>query len=653
MRKRIISKSFAILLTAVLTATSVTPVFASDDVEKEETVYVKTDSNGNEKSIIVSDWLKNFTSEKEIKDATDLTDIENVKGNETFSRGKNHKITWSANGNDIYYQGNSNKSLPVTMKVTYYLDGKKISPAKLVGKSGKIKIHYSYTNHSKIQKTIQGKSTTVYTPFTMVTAAILNTDHFSNVKVSNGKVISDGNKHIVIGVAMPGLSKSLNLDQTSLGDAFDLPEDFEITADAKDFQMSVTATVATANTLSELGLDHIDSFDELTSSLHRLEDASNQLVDGSRELVEGVEKLSSASKELKAGTSKLSKSSKDLSSGLNQLANGSADLKNGTSQLASKTRKLPSSVQELDSGIKQIINQLKNSVPDENSQEKLQQNLQNAQKEVTAELTNIKTQTEQIGSSTQNIGVCAQSIGTSAVHIGSQAEKIGSLAQDENIPAEQRQQLASIAGALAQDADSLGNHAKTIGNNVSSIGSSATSIGNSLKQTQTDLQVIAASLGNIQKLLTATKNSTAKLQSALQQISAGTSRLLASSRTLTSSIGQLNAGASTLNNGLTSASKGGKQLSAGASTLDNGTGKLVIGISQLQSGASTLNQGMITFHNDGIKKLTDTINGDLQETLDRANAVVDAGNDYQTFTQKAGNAKGSVKFMIETEEIEK
>lgn len=95
------------------------------------------------------------------------------------------------------------------MKVTYYLDGKEISPKKLVGKSGKVKIRYEYENHSAVTKTINGKQTTVYTPFTMITAAILNTDNFSNVKVTNGKVISDGNKHIVIGVAILRISRQL------------------------------------------------------------------------------------------------------------------------------------------------------------------------------------------------------------------------------------------------------------------------------------------------------------------------------------------------------------------------------------------------------------------------------------------------------------
>ena len=353
MRKRRLSKALAMFLAAVLTIPAAVPVAASESTaDKEETVYVKTDANGEEKTVIVSDWLKNFSGEAKIKDATDLTDVENVKGNETYKRGKKDSITWNANGKDIYYQGTSDKNLPVSMKVTYYLDGKEISPKKLVGKSGKVKIRYEYENHSAVTKTINGKQTTVYTPFTMITAAILNTDNFSNVKATNGKVISDGYIHIVIGVAMPGLADSLNLKNTSIGSNFDIPEDFEITADVEDFQMTVTATVANSDTLSEFGLDDAGDLSELTDSLKDLENATDKLCDGSGDLVKGIEKLVTASGKLKSGTKQIAVSSKQLATGLDKLVNGSTTLKKGTSQLAKGTSALPSSTEKLDYGVR-------------------------------------------------------------------------------------------------------------------------------------------------------------------------------------------------------------------------------------------------------------------------------------------------------------
>ena len=656
MRKRRLSKALAMFLAAALTIPAAVPVAASESTaDKEETVYVKTDANGEEKTVIVSDWLKNFSGEAKIKDATDLTDVENVKGNETYKRGKKDNITWNANGKDIYYQGTSDKNLPVSMKVTYYLDGKEISPKKLVGKSGKVKIRYEYENHSAVTKTINGKQTTVYTPFTMITAAILNTDNFSNVKATNGKVISDGNKHIVIGVAMPELADSLNLKNTSIGSNFDIPEDFEITADVEDFQMTVTATVANSDTLSEFGLDDAGDLSELTDSLKDLENATDKLCDGSGDLVKGIEKLVTSSGKLKSGTKQIAVSSKQLATGLDKLVNGSTTLKKGTSQLAKGTSALPSSTEKLDNGVRQILKELQNSTPSESDQAKLQSNLQGAQTGITKELMNIKTQTESVGVSAKTLGALAESIGVSATDVGNQAGAIGEFIKNNysSLTDEQKAQLTTIAGSLKTDAEKLGGYAQSVGGQAKNLGTYAGSIGTSLQETQTDLQIVSGCLTQIQNLLTKTKTSTAQLESALKQIAEGTGQLKTSSKTLASSIKKLDEGAKTLNSGTKTAANGAKKLSKGAKTLDNGMGQMTTGIATLKNGAVTLNKGMLTFRKDGIEKLVNTINDDAKEILDRADAVMDEGENYQIFTKKASGTKGSVKFIIETEELEK
>ena len=643
------------LLTAALTIPAAVPVAASESTaDKEETVYVKTDASGEEKTVIVSDWLKNFSGEETIKDATDLTEVENVKGNETYKRGKKDNITWNANGNDIYYQGSSDKNLPVSMKVTYYLDGKKIEPKKLVGKSGKVKIHYEYENHSEVTKTINGKQTTIYTPFTMVTAAILNTDHFSNVKATNGKVISDGNKHIVIGVAMPGLADSLNLKNTSIGSNFDIPEDFEITADVEDFQMTVTATVANSDTLSEFGLDDAGDLSELTDSLKDLENATDKLCDGSGELVKGIEKLVTASGKLKSGSKQLATSTKQLATGLDKLVNGSKTLKNGTGQLAKGTSDLPASTEKLDNGVRQIIKELQNSTPSASDQAKLQANLKNAQEDITKELTNVSTKTKNIGATAGEFGDLVSSIIGSGKTVQTQAAKIKSIAKESpDMSEEEKAQLNEVAKSLEGEGTSLVQYAQSVGAKATSIGSDAKAIGTSLEQTQTDLKIVSGCLTQIQNLLTSTKTSTAKLEAALKQIAEGTGQLKTSSKTLASSIKKLDAGAKTLNEGTKTAASGAKKLSKGATTLDNGMGQMSTGIATLKNGAVTLNKGMLTYRKDGIEKLVNTINDDAKDIIDRADAVMDEGENYQTFTKKAKGSKGSVKFIIETEELEK
>ena len=171
--------------------------------EKDETVYAMADVNGNVNSVIVSEWLKNSDGAEEIKDRSILTDIENVKGDETFTQN-GEEITWQANGKPIYYQGKTTQELPVGVKVSYKLNGEDADPSTLAGVSGKVTVRFDYTNNAKVGE--------VYAPFLMGTGVLLDGDKFSNVKVTNGKVIGDGSRFIVIGVGMPGMNDSLNMD---------------------------------------------------------------------------------------------------------------------------------------------------------------------------------------------------------------------------------------------------------------------------------------------------------------------------------------------------------------------------------------------------------------------------------------------------------
>lgn len=299
--------------------------------EKEETVYVKAGADGSVNKTIVSNWLKNEDGAQEIKDVSELTDIKNVKGDETFTQ-EGREITWQAEGNDIYYQGETTKELPVGVKITYYLDGKEISPEELAGKSGKVKIRFDYSNYSKDQE--------VYTPFTMATGVILPAENFTNVEAENGKVISDGSKNIVIGMGFPGLAESLKLSESELTKDLEVPDYFEITADAKDFNLTMTATVAAAADLGEFGLEDAESLDDLQDSLEELQDASTELVDGSGELADGVQMLQDACASLAEGMNTLDEKTGELAEGIGTLDSGKSDLINGLDSLVSGINKM-------------------------------------------------------------------------------------------------------------------------------------------------------------------------------------------------------------------------------------------------------------------------------------------------------------------------
>ena len=148
---------------------------ADEEVGKEETVYVVADNSGKAKDVIVSDWLKNPDGNETIEDVSDLKDIKNVKGKEKFEE-KDGKITWKAKGKDIYYQGKTDKELPVKQTISYYLDGEKMDPKDMAGKSGEVKIRFDYYNNSNETVKVKGKKYNIKTPFTMVTGMILSSD---------------------------------------------------------------------------------------------------------------------------------------------------------------------------------------------------------------------------------------------------------------------------------------------------------------------------------------------------------------------------------------------------------------------------------------------------------------------------------------------
>ena len=289
---------------------------------KDETVYVFKKADGQNKNITVSDWLKNGDGDKTLSDVSDLKDIQNTEGNQAYTTGSKNQLTWAADGDDIYYQGSTSKKLPVDVKATYWLNGKKVTPDQISGKSGKVKIRYDYTNNSKV--TENGYS--VYTPFVAMTAVILDNDNFKNVKVTNAKMVNDGDRTTVVGYALPGMSDSLDLKDANLN----IPEYVEVTADATDFTLSSSATYVTSDLFDGVDTDKMDT-SQIGDKLNEMQDAMEQLMDGSNSLLDGLNQLSDGSDTLAAGLKAAKTGTKQLSDGSNQVLSGLQQLRNGTS----------------------------------------------------------------------------------------------------------------------------------------------------------------------------------------------------------------------------------------------------------------------------------------------------------------------------------
>lgn len=377
--KRKIAASVAVGMSVMM---GVTPAFAASgtsdsDVYKEETVYVNAKASGKTDKVTVSNWLKNSGSVSgNLEDESTLSDIKNVKGDEKYT-ADGDKLTWSTDSEDIYYQGTTDKKLPVSVKLKYYLDGKEMKPSELKGKSGHLKITVDYKNNEKKNVSVDGKDTEVYTPFVMMTGMILPNETFSNVTIDNGKIISDGNKNIVVGFGMPGLKDSLNLSSEET-DKVTIPESLSIEADVKDFTMSSTYTVALSDLLDDVDMDSIVNVDDLQNALDDLEDAALQLVSGSDTLADGagtladgvnsytegvdtlnagIQKYLGSNGELNGsvteyvnGVNKVVKGVQDYTSGVNTLADGVSSYVDGEKQLAAGASQLT----QLSTGLKKV-----------------------------------------------------------------------------------------------------------------------------------------------------------------------------------------------------------------------------------------------------------------------------------------------------------
>lgn len=322
-------------------------------ISKDETVYVLTGADGSVKKIIVSDWLKNELGSASVADKSDLSDIENVKGDESYTINGDNMTVWDAQGNDIYYQGNIQKELPVGLSVRYYLDGKSVSPEELKGKSGKVTIRFDYENRQYKTVQINGVNQRIYVPFAMLTGMILDNDTFQNVQITNGKLVNDGDRTVVVGLAFPGLQENLNLSRDDLS----IPDSVEITADVTNFSLGMTVTLACNDLFSQLGDVDLTSLDS-TSALDQLTGAMDQLLSGSSALYEGLSTLLDKSGELVSGVEELAQGAAAIKSGADSVDDGAAQLKAGLADLSSGLNTLSANSEALNSGAKQVFNSL-------------------------------------------------------------------------------------------------------------------------------------------------------------------------------------------------------------------------------------------------------------------------------------------------------
>lgn len=668
---------------------------------KEESVYVKADASGNVKKTTVSEWLKN-PEKGTISDTSELKDIKNVKGDETFETGSNNSVSWKSEGNDIYYQGTTDKEIPVDVKISYKLDGKSISPEDLKGKSGKVEIQFSYDNKSKQTVNVNGEDVEMYTPFTMVSAMMLSSDEYSNVSVENGKLISDGDKNIVVGVAFPGLADDLNLKDLDMD--IDIPETVTITADVKDATVGTSITMASAELMNEFGLDDIDSFDDLQDSIDDLEDATNQLVDGSKEAADGSKELAdgagtlndgagtlaSGAGTLADGVNTLNEKSGTLVSGVNTLASGVQAYTGGVEELYAGSNDLVTGAQELADGATALNTNIATAADGANSlvagAKSLKNGFETAKTTLDKGINALNNVTEENIKNSVTVTVNTDDV-TATVN-KPEVTAIVNKYVDENTTDEEKEVLTkAVEDALGQctasvDKDKIkvektvnGNVAALITQSVQRAQACMNGVGTSLTQKsgseenpslfdgansiESGATRLAGVLGmgdgktlTIGLGATSLANGSTTLLEGTQKLQAGAAQLHDNSAPLMAGVTSLKDGGSQLASGVSQLASGANQVADGAGTLSNGTQTLLDGANALADGNQTLADGMQEYKEEAIDKLTDLFNGDISGVTDRIDAMTNLAKEYKSFAGISDGVSGTTKFIIETEGID-
>ena len=678
---------------------------SEEEVGKEETVYVVSDNTGKADTVIVSDWLKNPEGADTLEDASDLKDIKNVKGKEKYEE-KDGKLVWNAKGNDIYYQGSTEKELPVEQTITYYLDGEKMDPEDIAGKSGKVTIRFDYKNNQRTTVKVDGKEHSVYVPFTVLTGMVLD-DSYSNVEVKNGKVISDGDKQMVAGVAMPGLKSSLQVKSSDFAGDVEIPEYVEVTADVEDFKLDMTMSVMMSGIATGDDIEDLVDLSDLDDAIGTLSDSSKQLVDGTQKLKEGIELMKNSAPALASGANTLNSSTATLNSGIAELdATLNAPMSDEAKAAAAK--KAAATVNAQKSDIEKQAAATVNAQADAiKKQAAATVEAQKSDIEKQAAAT-VGAQAEAIKKqAADTVKAQEQAIKDKTAATVSESFKAGTdtynyiynTASTQFKESMTNAQTISLVGngiyqQLAQGSDQNTVQLRAILS--AGVQAAATAAGQSLTSDQIAAQVD----GILQSLSSQVANGAmngvaaigadtsaqavvkaceqAAVQAAQQGAVAGATEAAqtaavsgaqqgaaqgavagATQAAQTAAVSGAEAAKAEIATAIETKTESGHSLVSGMEALKNGTQALadqvptlINGINQLADGATTLNEGMIKFDQEGIQKLADTYNGDVKGLMEKVAAVMKAGSDYQTFSDKNEDTVGEVKFIIRTEGVE-
>ena len=602
MKKSLRFASAALALT--LAAGCAMPAFAAgkSSFSKSETVYAVMNGDGSIKSTTVSEHLYSASGLANVTDKTTLTDIQNTESDAEFTQN-GEELVWNTNDTDVYYKGNTDKALPIDVKVTYALDGQEAALEDIIGKSGHLTVTVNLKNNETGTVNVNGKDRTIVTPLITAVGVILGGDA-SNVTAEHGMIESAAKSSVAAFVTLPGVKDSLS---GLLPDEVDSIEDYlqdtvTVEADVEDFTCP-QVMVACATSTAALGTDNVfdlSSINDLTDGINQLNDAMSQLMDGASQLVDGTSQLASGVLALLDGANTLNNGAAALDDGLGQLTNG-------LDTLSANNAALNAGAQQVADGVLASANKTlkEGGLIDEDM----------TWSNYEAVIDNILTMND------KTLAAGRRKI-------------VRTIWEQEPSFKDSQLDLALYLSATKTNHD-LEAALKLMQNFDASMLTGALEMVTNADAKNTIHEELKYQIENSQDMA-----DVRALKTSLSQI-----------QFFVSSVNQYTAGVQTAADGAHSAKDGSAQLAAGTKTLYDGVNTLNTGAGQLNDGAGRLNDGLNQFNEEGISKLTGALDQDqlhgLKTVLDE---MTDRLNDYTSFAGAPDDAESSVKFVYKTAE---
>lgn len=641
------NKILSLSLAGIVVFSSV-PGFASaiPEVQKNETVYVNLTEQGDVSEVVVSSWIHADQRGLEIKDQSILENIVNVKGDEK-PLIKGQEVTWKMESEDLFYQGTTNKDLPLEVKITYYLDGKEIEGKALVGKSGRLKMTLEVINHSQNKRVIDGETRTIYTPFETICVFTLPMDRFSNVSLNTGKMISDGNNNIVTYLTIPGLKESLGESATSV----DLPEKLVVESDVSNFEMGPIMITAMSKFPEIEALKDVEKMSELIDAIEQLNASAVQLVDASEKIKEGQESFdknfslfANGFKKYNTGLSQFFDGLTSLFTGVDKAQSGAKSLSNGLSDLNEKISPLIKGLSEYALGGKQFS---------ENAQKFANGALQIS--EGTAGLTE-NTLNLYKGSAKVSEGMLGLKVGQSQVTEGL-VQSVQGVANLKAVLLQSKGDQDPVYLSLVElekNLKTLEVGSKTVGAGFDQVTTAQGQVTDGLNQLNQGVQRLKPASEALSKGAKGLSQGAEKLNGASEQLSGGSKGLAEGVQKLAQGAGALETGLSKLSAGAIKAKGAQQQLVNAQSELLNGSEKLLEGSKKLYDGQTKLSEGITKFQKEGTERMHEEVkraDASMEGFLSVKDEWVSLSKAYDHFSGLGENMAGEVKFVMKTESL--